>query len=399
MAVDLEAAMPWKETHAMRERVHFVTDFESGLYSLSELCELYGVSRVTGYKWLGRFEKLGFDGLKDRSRAPRSCPHRTDPETCRRLLEIRRKHPDWGPGKLLKRLHRLESERALPAGSTVGDLLRRHDLVPPRRRRRPLEHPGRPTTRATRANELWTTDYKGQFKTRDGAYCYPLTVADTASRFVLACKGVSSTQHREAKPVFQRLFREFGLPDAIRSDNGTPFATTALGRLSRLSVWWIKLGIRPELIEPGHPEQNGIHERMHRTLGRTTDKPARDRAAQQLAFRHFVQVFNHERPHDALNGETPADLYRPSNKPYPEKLPMPEYPAHFELRRVSRNGGIRWSSDWVNISSVLAEETIALEEVDDGVWTVWFYQYALGRFDERRKLVYGNRDADGQSRR
>jgi transposase InsO family protein len=322
-----------------------------------------------------------------------------DATTCRLLLEIRRRHPDWGAGKLLKRLHKLDPKRALPADSTVGDLLRRENLIVPRRRRRRLEHPGRPTTRAMKPNDLWTADFKGQFKTRDGVYCYPLTVADAASRFVFACRGLSSTKHREARPVFLRLFQEFGLPCAIRTDNGTPFATTARGRLSRLSVWWIKLGVRPELIEPGHPEQNGIHERMHRTLGRTTDRPARDRASQQREFREFLKVFNYERPHDALHGDTPAEIYQPSARPYPTKISGPEYPGHYEVRRVSRNGGIRWCHDWVNISSVLAEEHIGFEEVDDGIWTVWFCEYALGRFDERRRIVFGNRDPDGYSRR
>lgn len=399
MADLVEEAMPWKETDAVLERMRFVVDLKSELYSMSELCELYNVSRVTGYKWLRRYEELGIDGMKDQSRAPKSCPHRTDPETCGLLLELKRKYPDWGAPKLLEKLHRMDPERDLPAAATVGDLLRREKLTKPGRRRRPLEHPGRPTGHAVVPNDLWTADFKGQFKTRDGIYCYPLTIADVASRFVFSCQGLASTKHREARPVFLRLFREFGLPSAIRTDNGTPFATTALGRLSRLSVWWIKLGIRPELIQPGHPEQNGIHERMHRTLGRTTDRPAADRRNQQREFRNFLKIFNHERPHDALGGDTPAERYQPSARPYPEKVPSPEYPGHYEVRRVSRNGGIKWSSEWVNISSVLAEEFIGLQEVDDGVWTVWFHDYSLGRFDERRRIVYGNRDPDGRSRR
>ena len=233
-------------------------------------------------------------------------------------------------------------------------------------------------------NAVWTADFKGQFKTGDGAYCFPLTVADGASRYLLACHALASTKTAGARPVFERLFREHGLPARLRSDNGVPFATTALGRLSALSVWWVRLGIVPELIEPAHPEQNGRHERMHRTLkAETTRPPARDARAQQRAFDGWRAAYNAERPHEALGQRPPAAVYVPSPRPYPARLAPLEYPAHCEVRRVSRNGGVRWHNRWVNVSHVLAEEYVAFEEVGDGLWEVRFGPVRLGRFHER----------------
>ncbi len=258
--------MPWSETTKMQERMRFVVDAEEELFSMTELCQRYGISRVTGYKWLERFEGEGLEGLKDHSRAPISCPHRTDREVVELLANARRRHPSWGPKKLIPWLAR-RHDRAWPAPSTAGEILKRLDLVKDRRRRRRIDHPGRPTTQATQPNQLWTADFKGQFKTKDANYCYPLTVADSYSRYLLGCRALCSTKTLGTKAAFQRVFQEYGLPQAIRTDNGTPFAAaTAIGRLSRLSAWWIRLGIRPELTQPSHPEQNGSHERMHRTL-------------------------------------------------------------------------------------------------------------------------------------
>jgi len=224
---------------------------------------------------------------------------------------------------------------------------------------------------------------KGQFKTGDGRYCYPLTIADGATRYLLACRALTSVRTVEARPVFERLFRTYGLPERLRSDNGVPFATTALARLSPLSVWWIRLGIRPELIEPGHPEQNGRHERMHKTLKAEATRPPRaDRRTQQRRFDTFRTEFNEERPHEALAQATPASCYAASPCAYPTRLAPLEYPAHCEVRRVSRNGGIRWHNHWVNVSHVLGDEYIAFEEIDDALWQVSFGPIALGRFHE-----------------
>lgn len=391
--------MPWEETRKEGLRLQFVAAHGSGTYSMTELCELYGISRPTGYALVARYEAEGVAGLVDRSRAPRRCPHRMEVEVREALLEARRQHPTWGPKKLLPWLGRQRPELELPARSTVGALLRQEGLTEPVRRRRRLEHPGRPVTQASEPNALWAADFKGQFLTRDGVYCYPLTVTDQASRYLLGCTGLGSTNERDARAAFERLFREYGLPLAIRTDNGVPFASTALGRLSTLSVWWIKLGVRPELTQPAHPEQNGQHERMHRTLkAETTRPPAADRAGQQALFDRFREEFNCERPHEALCGATPGSLYRPSPRPYPTMLTSPEYPGHFQVRRVSRNGGVRWNGEWINISSTLREEHVGFEETQDGIWSVYFGPVLLGRFDERDLSIHGVRYPEPKKR-
>ena len=236
----------------------------------------------------------------------------------------------------------------------------------------------------TEPNGIWTADFKGQFKTRDGAYCYPLTLVDGYSRYLLACQGLRSTAIVLARPIFRRAFEAYGLPRIIRSDNGVPFATTALGRLSLLSVWWIRLGIYPELIQPAHPEQNGRHERMHRTLkAEATKPPSGNLQAQQTRFNRFRAEYNDERPHEALDQETPGSVYQPSRREFPRTLAPLEYPGHFEVRRVSRNSGIRWKKHWVCVTHTLAGEYVGLEEVDDGCWDVYFGPLKLGRLDER----------------
>jgi len=246
-------------------------------------------------------------------------------------------------------------------------------------------------------NEIWTADFKGHFKTRDGRYCYPLTIADGFSRYLLGCKALLSTAHESAYTTFRRTFQEYGLPRIIRTDNGVPFATSAICRLSRLSAWWIRLGIYPELIEPGKPQQNGRHERMHKTLkAETTRPPAANLRGQQRAFNRFVQEFNDLRPHEALGQTTPSSCYHYSQRPMPDKLPQLEYPQHWEVRLVSRNGGIRWSCKWVNVSQVLGGEYVGLEEIDDGLWSVYYGPIRLGRFNERELKI---EDALGRKER
>jgi transposase InsO family protein len=381
----------------MDERARFIRDWERDDLSFVELCDHYGISRTIGYKWLSRYEAEGVEGLKDRSRRPHTSPTRTSAEIVERILDIRRKHPTWGGRKIVSFLAR-RGTSLLPGASTVDDLLRRQGLTRTRSHRRRPGHPGKPVTTAQTANELWTADFKGEFRLRSGPYCYPLTVADQFSRYLLACTARPSTAHEGAQEVFDRVFREYGLPDAIRTDNGVPFASAGLARLSRLSVWWIKLGIHPELIEPGSPQQNGAHERMHRTLkAEATRPPAASFAAQQRRFNTFRAIFNDERPHEALGQRMPADLYTPSWRPYPAGLPPIEYPAHFEVRYVSRNNGIRWKRYWVNVSSVLAEEYVGLEEIDDGIWALYFADYLLARLNERTRCL--EELATGASRR
>jgi putative transposase len=391
------ARMPWKEASPMSERIRFIHDHQLGVYDMTELCQRYGVSRKTGYKWLSRFSEGGYDALKDRSRSPHSCPHKTPDYCVEAILEKKRRHPFWGAKKIVPRLRGKYPDEPWPAISTGSAILERHGLVKSRGRARKRGHAGRPDTPMTEPNAVWTIDFKGQFKTRDGKYCYPLTVADGNSRFLLGCQGFLSPCLRDTKKTMTTTFRDYGLPSIIRSDNGTPFASSAIGRISRLSVWWIKLGIYPELIEPAHPEQNGRHERMHRTLkAETARPPAGNLSAQQRRFNTFRTEYNEERPHEALGQVTPASVYRPSTRLFPEHVPPIEYPGHFEVRRVSRNGGIRWNSRWVNMSHVLGGEYVGLEEVDNDLWNVYFGPLWLGRFHEKELKI---EDALGRKQR
>jgi len=378
----------------MNQKTQFIADFLRQSQSITELCLHYGISRKTAYKWINRYQHDSISGLEDRSRKPHSCPHQTDPDIVAALLEVRRHHPTWGAKKLLKLLSKRDPNRIWPARTTVCDILTRHGLVKKARNRRHLSHPGKPSSFIVAPNQVWCADFKGQFKTRDGLYCYPLTITDGFSRYLLGCQALLSTECASAKLVFEKLFREFGLPDRIRTDNGVPFATVSLARLSRLSAWWIRLGILPELIEPGKPQQNGRHERMHRTLKAETTRPAAGNLrAQQRKFNAFRQEYNEVRPHEAINLETPASLYQPSPRPYPKKVLELQYPAHFETRYVSHNGGIRWNCDWVNVSITCAGEYVGLEEIDNGIWNVYFGPVKLGRLIEEQMRI---EDESGQ---
>lgn len=389
--------MPWDHTSIMDQKRLFVADYLTRSFTIVGLCERYGISRPTAYKWIQRFLSRGYQGLDELPRRPSRCPHRTDDELVEAILELRRRHPTWGAKKLLKILGRRRPDAAWPSRSTVADILKRHGLVESKRRRTYPGHPGRPTTAMDHPNDIWCADYKGEFKTRDGIYCYPLTVTDGCSRYLLECRALPSTEYILARPAFTKLFRRCGLPRIIRTDNGTPFASTAIGRLSRLSVWWIRLGIFPELIEPAQPAQNGRHERMHKTLKReATRPPAASLRGQQIRFNRFRDEFNNERPHEALDQETPGSVYKPSSRQFPSRLPNVEYPDHFEKRLVSRNGGFRWASERVPITHVLEGQYIGLEEVDEGKWDVYFGHVRLGQMDERTFTI---KDALGKRMR
>ena len=381
--------MPWRETTPMRERGRFIVNYESGLYTMSELCERFGVSRKTGYKWVARYGGEGLAGLADRSRAPHHCPHRTEARLIDALVRARRQHPTWGPRKPMSWLAKHHPESTWPAPSTAGDILKQAGLIEARTRRRRLAHPGKTRVPMAAPNDVWSTDFKGEFRAGDGQWCYPLTVADGASRYLLACAGKRSVREAGVRPVFVRLFQDFGLPKAMLSDNGPPFASNGRARLSKLSVWWIKLGIELIRIEPGHPEQNGRHERMHRTLkAETTRPPAANLPAQQRLFDRFQREYNTERPHEALGQLTPVEVYRPSPRAYPARLPAIEYPGHYEVRRVTHNGCMFWQRDYLFVTRVLTNEYIGLEEIDEGVWSVYFGPLLLGRFDERERRIY-----------
>lgn len=374
----------------MFERMRFVLDYEAGEFRLTELAERYGISRKTGYKWLKRFLEEGPSGLEERSRAAALVANRTDIEAERLLVEFRRTHPTWGPRKLLYTLVKRHPEVVLPARSTVAEILRRNGLTDGRKRRRREGHPGRPRTSPVRPNDVWAMDFKGQFRTRDGIYCYPFTVTDLYSRYVIRCDGKLTTEGEGVRVSLERAFREYGLPESMRSDGGPPFGSTGIARLTKLVVWLLRLGIQRELIEPGRPDQNGCHERMHRTLKAEATRPVEaNLSRQQERFDLFVKEFNEVRPHEALGMKSPAEIYRPSERRFPERLPSPEYPAHFDVRLVSRNGGVKWNGRWLYVGHSLTEELVGLEEVDDGVWSVFFTNQLIGRFDERDLRLTG----------
>jgi len=380
--------MPWKESCIMDQRVQFVADFVAQRFAFSELCRRYGVSRRTGYKWAQRYLEQGPPGLNDRSTAPGSHPNQIEQEVVDALLAMRLRHTSWGAKKLLVKVQQQHPQWKLPARSTVCDILDRHGLVAKKPRRRAIGHPGKPDSQVVRPNDCWSADFKGQFKLGDGSYCYPLTVTDNYSRYLLGCQALPGTLLEPSKRVFTRLFQEYGLPRWIRTDNGSPFAAPSLGRLTRLSAWWIRLGVMPQFIEPGKPQQNGRHERMHRTLKDETTKPAAaNPRAQQRKFNVFRREYNEDRPHEALDMHTPAQLHQVSPRPMPTKLLPLEYPDRFETRLVSGNGGIRWRKHWVNVSAALIGEYVGFEELDDGLWEVYFGPMRIGRLHERHLRI------------
>jgi transposase InsO family protein len=375
------------ETNQKKERLAFVRDVESGHWSMTELCERYGVSRPTGYKWLARYE--AGDTLTDRSRAPAQCPHRTSAAVEALLVAARRQYR-WGAKKLLHVLRKRHPQRRWPARSTVNAILARHQLLRKQRRQRSWAHPGSAPLTTGGPNQIWPADFKGQFRLGSGDYCYPLTVTDHFSRRVLVCQALPSVKTSEVTPIFRTLFREAGLPDAIRTDNGAPFASRGIHGLSALNVWWMQLGIVHQRITPAQPQQNGTHERMHRELKRETTRPAASSLrAQQRRFDAFCQRYNHERPHEGIGDQTPSALWQPSPRVYPENRIFPAYPSQMENRRVSSSGTFKWHTQLVFLSHVLSGEDIALEEVEDGVWNVVYYSTLLGKFDERTGRLSG----------
>jgi transposase InsO family protein len=377
------------ETNATEQRLSFLIDYASGQWSMSELCERYRVSRPTGYKWVKRVEEEGEQGLTERSRTPKSCPHQTPTWIEEMILEARQKY-GWGAKKLLQVLRSRHPTLNWPARSTANAILERHGKLQKQRRRKKWEHPGAAALVTQRPNQVWPVDFKGQFRTLDGNYCYPLTTSDHYSRTVLLCKALPSVKTQGAQPAFRRLFREVGLPEAIRSDNGPPFASTGIHGLCALNVWWMQLGIIHQRITPGSPQENGAHERMHRELKReTTRPPAHNLRGQQRKFDFFRERYNEERPHEGLDGARPADLWEPSPRPYPERIEPPEYPAHLEVRRVSSAGTFRLKARQPFLSHALTDEYIGLEEIGDGLWNILYHRTLLGRIDERTATITG----------
>lgn len=385
--------MPWKETKALKERTKFILAWENGELSMAELCRDFGISRQTGYKWVRRYREMGCDlnALHDRSRAPNRHPSRTDQETIDLIVSVRKARPTWGPRKLLIALRQRYPDHPLPSASTIGAILKRKGLSRRRHRRRRTPPSHATHDRGDRPNAVWCTDFKGHFSTTDGSVCYPLTLMDEYSRFLIRCEGLLSTSAEEAIPIFDSAFEEFGLPDVIRSDNGPPFASRGPGGLTRLSVWWTKLGIEHARIEPGHPEQNGRHERMHKTLKEDTASPPRSSLrAQQRAFDDFRRIYNEERPHESLDDRAPSDVYLASQKTYEEFDPRVEYPFGHEIVNVTGSGRAIWSGGTVTVGKALAHEQVLFEPTEDGRWEVFFGEMSLGLFNPARmkpKLV------------
>lgn len=374
--------MPWRTSDLVTIREEFVREAQSGRHPVAALCNAYGISERTGHKWLNRFKEEGRPGLSDRSHAPHETPHKMSSEVRREILALREKHPTWGPKKLRVILRGRLPERHWPAASSIGELLRREGCVQrPRRRNSGVGLPiDSGLTVPQKPNDVWTTDFKGEFLLTSREYCYPLTTQDMLSRYLIGTTALSSTASLPVRITFTRHFEEFGLPLVMRTDNGVPFASpTAIGRLSKLSVWWIRLGIRPERIEPGEPQQNGKHERMHQTLkAEATRPPSSSLTEQQLRFDRFLREYNQERPHESLGQETPASRYSPSERVFPSVLPELIYPAHFEIRTVTDSGAINFRARRFQLSTALTNQEIGLEECDDDMWTVNFGPLVLG---------------------
>jgi len=378
--------MPWKESSVMDERIRFVIRLKDG-ESMASLCREFAISRKTGYKILDRYEECGMEGLTDRARRPHRYANSLPEQVEAAIVAAKREKPSWGARKIRERLlRRLPHEVKVPACSTIHAILDRHGLVSRAKRSRTRSE-GTPLSAGLSPNSLWCTDYKGEFQLADKRYCYPLTVTDHASRFLL-CEAMESNQERFAFTAFERLFKERGLPQAIRSDNGVPFASpNGLFNLSKLSVWWLRLGISIERIRPGHPQQNGRHERMHLTLKKEATRPAGANLLQQQAkFDAFIEEFNQERPHEALAMQCPAEVYTPSARPY-RGIAEPHYPFHDKTVVVTNCGRLCLYRKKINLSLCLAGQAVGIKEVEDGIWLVSFMEYDLGYIDLEEKSL------------
>ena len=372
----------------MEEKLRFICEYDLREQTMSELCQKYGIARETGYVWLRRYRAYGLAGLLEHSHAAHRHANQTPEEIERMVLELRQAHMRWGPRKLKRILQRDEPGRTWPAASTIGALLKREGLVVARKKRWHTAPYTQPLAHADEANRVWCADFKGYFRTADGARIDPLTISDAHSRYLLRCQAVEKTNTARVQAIFEAAFREYGMPEAIRTDNGAPFASRALAGLSRLAVWWMKLGIVPERIEAGHPEQNGRHERMHRTLKQeVAQPPAANRRQQQEELDRFRQEYNEVRPHEALEMRTPAAVYQASPRKFPVRVPEPDYPATMLIRSVRRQGHFRWKKHDVFLSEVLWGEQVGLLPEDDRWFTIYFAQLPLARFDSQNLQV------------
>lgn len=379
--------MPWRESCVMDERVEFIGEWLAGLSSVVDLSARYGVSRKTAHKWIGRYRAEGLSGLRERSSAPLEHGRSTRPELVEMILQQKEARPSWGPLKIIAKLSELWPGEAWPSPSTAGEILKRAGLVKPRRRRFRAPPTLGGLTLAERPNHVWSVDHKGWISLGDKQRCEPLTMSDSFSRFLIALEACEGTGGAEARPIFERAFKDYGLPETIRSDNGSPFASAGVTGLTALGVWWAKLGIRHERIVPGRPQQNGRHERFHLTLKEAMEPVSPDRLSQAARFEAFRLDYNHERPHQALGQRCPATVYRRSPRPLPEALPEPDYPSQADIRRVRSSGEIKWGGGMIYVSEALIGEWVAIEETETGELQMRFYDKPIGVIDPRQKRL------------
>src|SRR5215472_13070036 len=372
--------MPWKEIRPVEERMRFIVAVQQDPRgNFTRLCESFGISRAKGYKWLARFNELGPRGLEDRAPVARACPQKTSDAVVDQVVAMRKEHPYDGPKKLRDRLQQQQPQLAVPAASTIGDLLKQRGLIRPRRARVRVPPSLSPLDPCAEPNDVWCTDFKGHFALGDRTRCHPLTIMDGASRYLIKCEGLSEEKTEPVRMHFERAFREFGLPHKIRSDNGAPFASKALGGLSALSARWIQLGILPERIEPGQPQQNGRHERMHRTLKeQTANPPCTSMAEQQRHFDRFRRYYNEERPHEALGQKPPATCYEPSRRAMPDRPRAPDYGEDFVVRRTSAKGVFKWKGTRLRAGKPLANQPLGLRQTDDDEWELYYGPLLIG---------------------
>lgn len=387
--------MPWKETSVSNLRAEFIGLYSTGSYSITDLCKFFGISRVTAHKLIKDFNENGPSALMDRSRAPRQHPNTTPIEIEERIRECKTKHPKWGSKKLKAYLSRQDSETPWPATSTFGEILKRSGLTVSRKRviSKGLTIPTG-TLSDSEPNATWCADFKGQFTLGNGQWCYPLTITDAHSRMLLRCHGLKSTATAGVKPVFLGAFLEYGLPKAIRTDNGTPFTGSGIGGLTPLAIWWMRLGIRLDRTQKGHPEQNGRHERMHRELKECVITPPEyDMNSQQRAFDKFRDEYNNERPHEGLDMYTPSSRYVVSARKYPSILPEMEYPEGTIIRKVRNDGCIRWKSRCLYVSDALHGEPIGLDRLDERYLVIYYGSLSIGVLDDKECQLLGKRQA------
>lgn len=377
--------MPWKNVSTMEQKVAFICEWQSGQYTFTELCESFNISRKTGYRLVSRYEKEGLKGLLEKKRAPINHPNRTDEKVEKGILHLKNKHSRWGAKKIRRLLFNDFSSELIPSVVTVHNILARNGLVCPQKKRRRIK-PVYPIFDPKNCNEVWSADYKGKFKMGNKKYCHTLTIADSKSRFLFTAKGLQTENYLTAKSEFTRVFRKYGLPKQIHTDNGVPFGSVnSIQRFSRLSYWFIELGIIPVFSDPAHPEQNGRHERMHRDLkAACAMPPGKDLKQQQSMLNTFVKEYNNVRPHEALEMETPAKVHEFSNVTYPENIEEFDYPHHVKVMNVVTSGAIRWKSYyWVYLSRGLIGKKVGLEEIGNGIWRVFYRNVFLGYFNEK----------------